>query len=597
MNKHQLSVSLLVCQAARNLYRNLYRLEFLTANFPWTDPSWRAHFWRTRRMMVQTPDEAAAWLPALAVTVQQEPHTCILEELTHWPLPEPLPPEALPWRTALIRSWKRQCTPTPWGRTVLLAALVRLDRQGERLPEWLKEARRALDLGLYDRRFRLAALASWRPRPGNGPPHGGPWRGKRRAARAWVRFWEAAYKSPDLDGLIATVALLHLAEGGWLPSGPSAERLREEFRRHVQQVRLWPRWRTEDYSDGLFLSTLLAWVSPERRQQDIKAWLELTRESVDWKKRKAVWGMLAAWQREGVVERGGIGRGQLQELSLLPDLARALEWERYSGTLLAMAGYVPRLAEVSTRPEAARAVVAHWEALSRNGYWEFRLAAWVARWNLRRAGVLTAEEQARFGADYVEVIGAENNRDVLLVLARITPPGTFPLAIWTRRLSDKDDRRRLVARLAIHGWLVDMAGGGQRVASSELPLPTRCSPLASEPLTTRYSPLAITRRQVRQALRRAGQEVTGTVAPFVNIPREVLPDFQRLHEIETALAAGQMPPPPDAGKGKRKRMGHLATLARLPESHPRADGPARHHRQDGRFRIHHPPPFPEDGPL
>ena len=542
MNKHQLSVSLLVCQAARNLYRNLHRLEFLTANFPWTDPSWRAHFWRTRRMMVQTPDEAAAWLPALAVTVQQEPHTCILEELTHWPLPEPLPPEALPWRTALIRSWKRQCTPTPWGRTVLLAALVRLDRQGERLPEWLKEARRALDLGLYDRRFRLAALASWRPRPGNGPPHGGPWRGKRRAARAWVRFWEAAYKSPDLDGLIATVALLHLAEGGWLPSGSSAERLREEFRRHVQQVRLWPRWRTEDYSDGLFLSTLLAWVSPERRQQDIKAWLELTRESVDWKKRKAVWGMLAAWQREGVVERGGIGRGQLQGLSLLPDLARALEWERHRGILGAMAEYVPVLAEAKAHPEAARAVVARWEALSRHDCWDTRQNAWVARWNLLQAGVLTAEEQERFGSDYVEAIRSENDREVLLALAQITPPETFPLAIWTRRLSDQDDRCRLAARLAIHGWLVEMAGGGQH-------------------------------RQVRQVLRRAGQEVTGTVAPFVNLPHNVLPDFRRLHEIETALAAGCLPPSPDADIENQPMS--RAGLARLPESHPRGGrGPA-----------------------
>ena len=87
---------------------------------------------------------------------------------------------------------------------------------------------------------------------------------------------------------------------------------------------------------------------------------------------------------------------------------------------------------------------------------------------------------------------------------------------------------------------------------------------------------------MRQALRRAGQEVTGTVAPFVNIPREVLPDFRRLHEIETALAAGQMPPPPDAGKGKRKRMGHLATLARLPESHPRTDPPGITDRTTGR---------------
>jgi len=130
-------------------------------------------------------------------------------------------------------------------------------------------------------------------------------------------------------------------------------------------------------------------------------------------------------------------------------------------------------------------------------------------------------------------------------------------------LSDQDDRCRLAAHLAIHSWLVDMASGGQS-------------------------------RQVRQVLRRLGQEGTdaGTVAPFVNLPPEVLPDFRRLREVETALAAGQMPPPPDAGKGKRKRMGHLATLARLPEAHPQTGPPGNTDRAAGAEpQVRH--PFPE----
>jgi hypothetical protein len=49
---------------------------------------------------------------------------------------------------------------------------VRLDRRAERLPEWLREARRALELEPEDRRLRLAALVGWRPRPGDGPTHG-----------------------------------------------------------------------------------------------------------------------------------------------------------------------------------------------------------------------------------------------------------------------------------------------------------------------------------------------------------------------------------------------------------------------------------------
>jgi hypothetical protein len=283
------------------------------------------------------------------------------------------------------------------------------------------------------------------------------------------------------------------------------------------------------------LQILLFSVSaPEQQRQDIMAWLELTRQHVDWEKRGAVWEMLVSWQRKGILERGGI--------SLVPDLARALEREADGGALLAMAGYVPEAAEASAHPEAARAVVARWKALSRNDDWLIRQAAWVARWNLRRAGVLTAEEQGRFGSDYVEAIGSEDNREVLLALAQITPPETFPPAIWTRRLSDQDDRCRLAARLAIHGWLVEMAGGGQH-------------------------------RQVRQVLRRAGQEVTGTVAPFVNLPHNVLPDFRRLHEIETALAAGHLPPSPDADIENQPMS--RAGLARLPESHPRGGrGPA-----------------------
>jgi len=74
---------------------------------------------------------------------------------------------------------------------------------------------------------------------------------------------------------------------------------------------------------------------------------------------------------------------------------------------------------------------------------------------------------------------------------------------------------------------------------------------------------------MRQALRRAGQGGTdaGAVAPFLNLPPEVLPDFRRLREIETALAAGHLPPPPDAAA--ENRPAPRAVPARLPEAHPR----------------------------
>jgi len=174
MSEHHLAVSPLVCQAARNLHT----VEWLSENNTWSSDSlYRWNFWRTRRMMAVTPDETAAWLPALAFAVSCEKDDSVLAEFARWALPEPLPPEAIPWRAALIwswelRSWERQRAATSWGKTIRLSALVRLDRRAERLPEWLREARRALELEPEDRRLRLAALVGWRPRPGDGPTHG-----------------------------------------------------------------------------------------------------------------------------------------------------------------------------------------------------------------------------------------------------------------------------------------------------------------------------------------------------------------------------------------------------------------------------------------
>jgi len=526
---------------ARQAARSLHTVEWLSENNTWSSDSYyRWNFWRTRRMMARTPDEAAAWLPALAFALSREESVSVLAEFARWPLPEPLPPEALPWRTALIQGWEQYPAATDWETSCRLFALMRLDRRVERLPEWLREARRALDLEPEDRRFRLAALAGWRPRPGDSLPHGD----KAEAAQAWVRFWEESYKSPYMEGLIAAAALLHLAEAGWLPSGPSPERLREEFRQRVQEGPVHERSVLQMVMASISADAL----SPE--QQDIMAWLELTHENVSWKKREAVWDMLAAWQQERILERSG--RGQLAEPSpLLPALARTLEWEWHTNVLAAMMRYIPEAAEVSTYPKAARTIVDHLETHSRNEYQDFCLTAWVARWNLLRAGALTAEEQARFNvdyADYVETIGSENELG-LLALAQIIPPGTFPLAAWTGRLSDWNNRCRLTAHLAIHGWLMEVAGGGQH-------------------------------RQIRQVLRRRGQEGTdaGTVAPFVNIPPNVLPDFRRLHEIETALAAGQIPPP-DAGAGNRPIS--RTVPARLPESRPRKDPPGITGRMEG----------------
>ena len=564
----------------RQAARNLYSLEILAQRPVWTDWVCRWNFWRTRRMMAMTPDEAAAWLPAVAVAVQRETKAPVLEELTNWPIPEPLPPEAVPWRDRLIQVWEQYPAATIREETIRLAALVRLDRRAERLPEWLAEARRAMDwrwddpdIRYYSRYLPLVTLAGWRPLPGARPPH----------MNRWIRFWEQLYRTPTMEGIIAAAALLNLAEGGWLSPGLSLERLREEFCRRVRQRSI------RTYQDASILRILLSSVpagcsAPERLRQDIMEWLELTHRNVPPEKREAVWNMLIAWQREGILERYGI--------SLSTYLSGALEWERDDDVLQAMAEYVPVLAEAKAHPEAMRAIIAHWEAPYR--YWfDTRCASWVARWNLLRAGAMTAEEQTRFGADYVDAIRSEENWNVLLTLVQIRLPGLFPLKAWTRQLSNQKNKCRQAARLAIHGWLVDMASGSKasgewRVASGSSRLAARQYGQFPElPLR-----LAITRRQMRQVLRRAGQEGTdaGTVVPFVNLPPEVLPDLRRLREIEIALAAGHLPPSPDAAAENRATP--RTVPARLPEAHPRTGPPSITDRTAGsESTIRH--PFPK----
>ena len=78
MNEHYLSVSLLVRQAARNLHR----LELMAGNTAWSsNPFYRQEFWHVQRMMARMPDEAAAWLPALAITLHQKQDCYVLDEL------------------------------------------------------------------------------------------------------------------------------------------------------------------------------------------------------------------------------------------------------------------------------------------------------------------------------------------------------------------------------------------------------------------------------------------------------------------------------------------------------------------------------------
>ena len=76
MNEFLCFVSPLVRQAARNLYQ----LELISRTPGWTHWYRRHEFWYVQRMMARTPDETAAWLPALAFAVSCEKDPDVLPE-------------------------------------------------------------------------------------------------------------------------------------------------------------------------------------------------------------------------------------------------------------------------------------------------------------------------------------------------------------------------------------------------------------------------------------------------------------------------------------------------------------------------------------
>ena len=519
-------------------------VETLAGQKIWQDGmAWRRRwfFWMTLAGMTgeHAPDTTGTWMPGLAAAIRQESDLGVLGALSDFPLPDPLPTPLEPFRAFMMEIWANH--PAAHDDPMSLAARVRLDslggeQGGAHLATWLAMARHVLSSGGTDQEIRLGCLARWRPGTASRPDP--------KALARWNAFWNVYGKGFDANPVIAIQARLNLAGSrSSIPTSEAAKLLNElaeliheadspEFR-EVPPLSQWLIWQPRATTP----------LPPGGLRRVARAWLEKTNPSeYTADTRQIAWTILTSWDREGLLARSGIDLG--------PELARTLEGEQDGEVLRAMAGYIPGAVEVSAHPEAMRAIIARWEALSQSDNWLIRQTAWVARWNLRRAGVLTAGEQARFDADDVEAIGAENNGDVLLALARITPPGTFPLAIWTRRLSDQNDRCRLAAQLAIHGWLVDMTGGGQR-------------------------------RQVRQVLRRAGQNIgDGTVAPFVNLPPEVWPDFRRLRGIETALAAGHLPPPPDAAAENRATP--RAVPARLPGAHPRTGPPGITDRTTGR---------------
>jgi hypothetical protein len=578
-----------LCQQAAG---NMYVMEWMVGQAGWWTER-RIAFWLTYRMLAATADEQAAWLPTIAMAIRAEKNYQILSLLADWELPEPVPPEAKPWEHWLS-GWKPEpAIMADWGKTVALRLRVRLDRQAEHLPEWLREARRAVAdscpefTGKQDprRHFRLAALAGWRPQPGATLSGS--------TLRRWVHFWEGQRQASEVSArrLIATQALLNLTESGFRLSETVVNGLLRDLsalrsERYFFQTRcFWNIWNP----------TRMTVIPLERLRRMAEEWQEMTHPKFLWTEQYVAWNILLTWQRAGVLERCG--------MDLAPLMKTALETETDDDVIRIMSWWVPSPTEVAAHPQTMTSIADWWRDITRDEpASERRQAGWVARWNLMRAGVgsggaaSSAALAETVRADYLAAVASESDPDVLLTLAMLSPPGPFPLKTWLDRLMDWNSLCRLAARLAVQRYILKVMEGARgegRGASGRGDRPVARTngewrmvqnPLFAIPYslfpTRQYGQfpelplrLAITRRQMRQALRRAGQEGAGNrpIAPFVNLPPEVLPDFRRLHEIETALAAGHLPPSPDAAA--ENRAAPRVVPARLPETQPQMNPP------------------------
>ena len=253
--------------------------------------------------------------------------------------------------------------------------------------------------------------------------------------------------------------------------------------------------------------TRMTVIPLERLRRMAEEWQEMPHPKFLWTERYVDWNILMTWQRAGVLERCG--------MDLAPLMKTALETETDDDVIRIMSWWVPSPTEVAGHPQTMTSIADWWRDITRDEpASERRQTGWVARWNLMRAGVgsggatSSAALAETVRADYLVAVASESDPDVLLTLAMLSPPGPLPLKTWPDQLMDWNRLCRLAAGLDVQRYILEVMEGASgkeangkwrmaelassesRVASGELLLATRRSPLASLQLAARYSLLA-----------------------------------------------------------------------------------------------------------
>ena len=453
----------------------------------------------------------AAWLPALTAAVRTEQAPWILKVLADWPLPDRIPPEAVPWLDDLISVCESQRAAMHLYRDNVashlyektLRALIRLEQINRspensppaRLAEWLGEACHVVTLPEVCQLPRLATLARWRPSAGPLPPS--------PVLDAWMVFWrDLGDRSRYLpQRAIALQSLLNLTEGGLSVPGLNPDALLYRLAELIRQAD--PNDFTHGYLSVWQPGTFTPYSTDALRNL-AEIWLEITRKTNCLRSlpaRKTAWERLVAWDRMGLLDRCGI--------PLLPHMLTILEEERSGEVLKIISTWSPPSS--ISRMDSVERLINHWQTFCHQLIFEHCQAGFTGLLRLADSGLLLPEEKERCWQEYLEASRWATDKRIASFLAHLVPPHQWfarSMTIWLQKLNIPDEAIHFCVLLAVRNHL-------------------ETGP-----------PSVATRHWFRKMLRHCGEQQQPPV-PFMNLPPEVLPPRGRITRLATALATGQ----------------------------------------------------------
>jgi hypothetical protein len=460
--------------------------------------------------------ERAAWLPFLAEAVATETESSILECLAEWPLPEQLPPEAVPWHAALVKAWKgHHLTPGSYGPRHLAAlrAQVALDRCAPPgtdgcLPMLLREIQAISGKPRYIFRYQLTVPARWQPAPGITPDP--------EDLRQWMTFWKQQ-QGPVYDfgaNVLSLQALLNLAEAGFPLDGHLPGELLHGLSRYIEMAAVGMATEVQDPLEWLtFWKPGPATPLPLPALREVAcAWWHATRSGDPV---HTPWETLMAWERKGLLKRCSI--------HLLPHLMTTVRRTRTPALIRTLSRWEPSCDAGSPIPEEVPALYAYWQTLAAAKDPQLRQAGLTGCARLLNSRVLSHSHRQWLETACRNAIRTEPTPGIRLWLSLHTSQQEIPATVWAgfrqawlNRREEPDMLSALITDFARINGFRELRDGG----------------------VDGWSEVAAQRRQ-----RQFGRDLMQR-HPGQQVPRRAVwrPAPERVRQVTQSLAEGQIPP-------------------------------------------------------